>query len=663
MGSAGAQTFPGLRRLVIEQAQTRVYAYLHIAVEGMISSLVGELEDIRWASVEQCVQVAEANRDTIAGVKLRAGYQMVGPDPRAAVGLALEAADALGLPLMVHVIDMGMPLPELLAQMRPGDVVTHCFHGNEGSLLDASGNVWPEAFEARERGILFDVGHGVGSFTWRVARAALAQGFPPDTISSDIHAYNHAGPGARPAAHALEAPPPRHAAARRDRRRHRARRRAPRARRARRAGDARSGRAGRSQPARAPERALRARRRRAPPLGGRHRVRGGTARRAQRRARGCRRGVRRAHVTALRIAGGRVVAPGGVLDGADVLVEDGRRRRRRRCGCRPAPASWTRAAATCCRADSTRTRTSTRACATRRRAALRSGTTAVEAYAPPAPGERVEDACARWRALAAGSACRIEPLATVYEPDALDEASFAALAEQGVRGIKLFLAYRELGMDADDELLVRALLWGREHGVVPRLHCENAGAIQVLRERLRAAGDLGVDAHPRSRPPLVEEEGIRRALDLARLAEAPVYIVHVSTAGGVAAIRRARAEGVDVTGETCPQYLLLDDSVYAGPLAADGRDLAAAASARARRGRLGGRAGRHADRHRLRSLAPRLAARRAVRRARLGRPRRGGAHAADADREPARRAAADRAGHASALRRAGRRGRACPPIC
>ena len=131
--------------MVIEQAQTRVYAYLHIAVEGMISVLVGELEDIRWASVEQCVQVAEANRDVIAGVKLRAGYQMVGPDPRPAVGLALEAAGALGLPLMVHVIDMGMPLPELLAQMRPGDVVTHCFHGNDGGLLDDDGKVWPEA--------------------------------------------------------------------------------------------------------------------------------------------------------------------------------------------------------------------------------------------------------------------------------------------------------------------------------------------------------------------------------------------------------------------------------------------------------------------------------------------------------------------------------------
>jgi dihydroorotase len=156
--------------------------------------LVGELEDLRWASVEQCVRVAEANRDVIAGVKLRAGHQMVGDDPRPALTLALAAADALGLPLMVHVIDMRMPLPELLARLRPNDVVTHCYHGNEGGLLDDEGRVWPEAFAARERGVLFDVGHGVGSFTWRVARAALAQDFPPDTISSDIHAHNHAGP-------------------------------------------------------------------------------------------------------------------------------------------------------------------------------------------------------------------------------------------------------------------------------------------------------------------------------------------------------------------------------------------------------------------------------------------------------------------------------------
>lgn len=273
-------------------------------------------------------------------------------------------------------------------------------------------------------------------------------------------------------------------------------------------------------------------------------------------------------MTALRITGGRVVTPAGVLDGADVLVEDGRvvsvgdsvagAHDLDAQGCYVLPGGFDPHAHVY------------EGLPVAPQAALRSGTTAVEAYAPPDPGERVEDACARWVAAAAGSACAIAPLATVYEPGMLDEASFAALAEQGVRGIKLFLAYRELGMDSDDELVLRALLWGREYGVVPRLHCENAGAIHVLRERLRAAGDLGLDAHPRSRPPLVEEEGIRRALDLARLADAPVYIVHVSTAGGVAAIRRARAEGVDVTGETCPQYLLLDESVYARPGASMG---------------------------------------------------------------------------------------------
>jgi dihydropyrimidinase len=273
-------------------------------------------------------------------------------------------------------------------------------------------------------------------------------------------------------------------------------------------------------------------------------------------------------VTSLRIAGGRVVTHGGVLDGADVLVEGGRvvavgesaqgARELDARGCYVLPGGVDPHAHVY------------EGLAHAPAAALRSGTTQVEAYAPPEPGERVEDACARWDALAAGAACRIDALATVYEPGALDEASFAALAARGVRGIKLFLAYRELGMDAGDDVLLRALLWGREHGVVPRLHCENAGAIAVLRERLRAAGDLGLDAHPRSRPPLVEEEGIRRALDLARLADAPVYIVHVSTAGGVAAIRRARADGLDVTGETCPQYLLLDDRVYGGPGAAMG---------------------------------------------------------------------------------------------
>jgi dihydroorotase len=128
-------------------------------------------------------------------MKVRLGYQMVGHDPEAAFVAARKAADRLELPLMVHVIDMPRPLSWLLPRLGEGDVVTHCFHGSEGgALLDEEGTVVPEALAARNRGVLFDIGHGVGSFTFGVARAALAQGFPPDTISSDIHVYNVDGP-------------------------------------------------------------------------------------------------------------------------------------------------------------------------------------------------------------------------------------------------------------------------------------------------------------------------------------------------------------------------------------------------------------------------------------------------------------------------------------
>jgi dihydroorotase len=193
-GSAGAQTFPGMREYVIERSRTRILAFLHIAVEGMISALVGELEDLRWASPDETVARAREHLDVIVGIKVRLGYQMVGQDPEPALQVARKAADELELPLMVHIIDMPRPITWLLPALSAGDIVTHCYHGNEGAILDAQGRVFPEVFEARERGIVFDVGHGIGSFTWRVARAALEQDFPPTTISSDVHAHNIDGP-------------------------------------------------------------------------------------------------------------------------------------------------------------------------------------------------------------------------------------------------------------------------------------------------------------------------------------------------------------------------------------------------------------------------------------------------------------------------------------
>lgn len=193
-GSSGAQTFPGFRRYVIEHRATRILAFLHIAVQGMITNLVGELEDLRWASVDQAVARAREHLDVVVGIKVRLGYQMVGDDPEPALRLARAAADRLSLPLMVHVIDMKSPISWLVGHLGPGDVVTHCFHANEGGILDENGLLFPEVLAARERGVLFDVGHGVGSFAYRVARQAWSQGFAPDSISSDLHAHNVDGP-------------------------------------------------------------------------------------------------------------------------------------------------------------------------------------------------------------------------------------------------------------------------------------------------------------------------------------------------------------------------------------------------------------------------------------------------------------------------------------
>jgi dihydroorotase len=193
-GSSGAQTFPGFRRYVIDKAKTRIFAFLHVAVQGMITSLVGELEDLRWASPAQAIGRAREHPDVIVGVKVRLGYQMAGNDPEPALRMARQASEQLGLPLMVHIIDMRRPITWLLPHLGEGDIVTHCFHASEGGILQPGGRLHGAVAHARKRGVVFDIGHGAGSFSYRVARAAFAQDFPPDTVSSDLHAHNVAGP-------------------------------------------------------------------------------------------------------------------------------------------------------------------------------------------------------------------------------------------------------------------------------------------------------------------------------------------------------------------------------------------------------------------------------------------------------------------------------------
>ena len=193
-GSAGAQTFPGFRRYIIDASETRLRAFLNISSQGMLTREVGELEEIRYADVARAVQVCESNRDVILGIKVRLTPDIVGNNALQALMRAREAAEATGLPVMVHPNASELPLERILAELGKGDILTHCFHGRANGILDDAGRVKAAVHRAVEQGVLLDVGHGQGSFSFAVARAALAQGIQPSTISSDLHHYNINGP-------------------------------------------------------------------------------------------------------------------------------------------------------------------------------------------------------------------------------------------------------------------------------------------------------------------------------------------------------------------------------------------------------------------------------------------------------------------------------------
>ncbi len=194
-GSSGANTFPGFRRWVVEPSRGRVLAYLNISATGQIDPFLGELHDLRFADPERAAAVAVGNPDVVVGFKVRLSEMLAGPNGLVGLDRALEAGRATSLPVMVHIGGTPFDIEEVLGRLRPGDIVTHAFTGwRPGAIVTEAGRVVAAAREARERGVAFDVGHGAGSFTWPTAEAALADGFRPDTISSDLHRFNVAGP-------------------------------------------------------------------------------------------------------------------------------------------------------------------------------------------------------------------------------------------------------------------------------------------------------------------------------------------------------------------------------------------------------------------------------------------------------------------------------------
>ncbi len=197
-GSAGPGNFLGFRKHVIEPCQVRILAYLHLSFAGIYgfsnTIMVGESEDYRLMAPQDCVNVANAHRDLIVGIKVRVGRHSSGTQGSNALGMALEVAEEVGMPLMAHIDHPPPSYEEVIGRLRPGDVLTHAFRPFPNAPVTAQGKVKQAVIEARRRGVIFDIGHGKGSFAFKTARAMLANGFMPDTISSDVHTLCIEGP-------------------------------------------------------------------------------------------------------------------------------------------------------------------------------------------------------------------------------------------------------------------------------------------------------------------------------------------------------------------------------------------------------------------------------------------------------------------------------------
>ena len=203
-GDAGANNFAAYRRFIVPASRTRQYAFVHIAVAGLAGFPVPELYNIDYALPEAAARAVAENADMVLGVKVRMSENVIARNGLEPLRRAIKACELAGVPakVMCHiggVADRPM-MSQLLDLLRPGDILTHCYSGapniaGDGTNIVQDGKLLPAALEAKRRGVIFDIGHGGGSFDYTIAEAAIAQGCPPDTISSDIHVFSGNTPG------------------------------------------------------------------------------------------------------------------------------------------------------------------------------------------------------------------------------------------------------------------------------------------------------------------------------------------------------------------------------------------------------------------------------------------------------------------------------------
>ena len=187
-GSTGSATFAGLRQVIDREVRTRTRAFVNLSAIGIVgTSRGGELSHFPYADPEGCARTIAENPDLAIGVKLRYGPGLVWEHTTEPVKLARRTAATAGVPLMIHITDSPIPLPDILAELAPGDIITHCYHGRANGIMGAEKQfILKEVVEAQRHGIIFDCAHGRNHFSFPMIEKALDQGFLPDTISTDL---------------------------------------------------------------------------------------------------------------------------------------------------------------------------------------------------------------------------------------------------------------------------------------------------------------------------------------------------------------------------------------------------------------------------------------------------------------------------------------------
>lgn len=191
-GSSGAVNLLGFREHIINRARVKVYAFVNIAYVGMVGQDY-ELRVPEYGNIEILERVINQNRDVVVGIKVRTG-RSGGANDLEPLKRARRAADDLEIPIMVHLSTMPPTLEEVLAYLKPGDIIAHCYTGQNMRLIDESGKIKDAAKRAIDNGLLLDLGHGAGSLSFDSAEALIGQGYLPDTLSTDLHWMSIFGP-------------------------------------------------------------------------------------------------------------------------------------------------------------------------------------------------------------------------------------------------------------------------------------------------------------------------------------------------------------------------------------------------------------------------------------------------------------------------------------